>query len=214
MCGLPGAGKTTIAGRLHAYLGGALIRSCDVFRDLGISLPAWIERTRGFRAGVEAYGRLRDQAYVEMASRVERALAVEELVIVDAVHGEPAKRRALYEITARHRGEPVLVLCRCDDLAETRRRIDARRGREHIPEHEACDFSVYEDIARRWQAPGADDAPVMPAQIMADTFRGEVAVTGALSTTTRRIAEAVRTVATLSSLCNGGDVTLGTGPNS
>src|SRR5260370_380754 len=65
MCGLPASGKTTTAARLHATLGGVLIRSCDVYRDLGISLPEWVRRTRSFTEGVEAYLSLRDAAYRE-----------------------------------------------------------------------------------------------------------------------------------------------------
>ena len=35
MCGLPASGKTTTAERLHGYAGGVLIRSCDVYKELG-----------------------------------------------------------------------------------------------------------------------------------------------------------------------------------
>jgi len=56
MCGLPASGKTTTAGHLHSYAGGALIRSCDVYADLGIRLPDWVARTRGFTIDVHEYG--------------------------------------------------------------------------------------------------------------------------------------------------------------
>jgi predicted kinase len=54
MCGLPASGKTTTAERSHRRLGGALIRNCDVYQALGISLPDWVRRTRGFTVNVEA----------------------------------------------------------------------------------------------------------------------------------------------------------------
>src|SRR5262245_7710823 len=99
MCGLPASGKTTTAERLHARLGGVLIRSCDVYQSLGISLPDWVRRTRGFTADVDAYDRVRDAAYAEMGRRLDAVLAAgASLVIVDAVHGEPAKRAAVYAI--------------------------------------------------------------------------------------------------------------------
>ena len=46
MCGLPASGKTTTAMRLYAQLGGDLIRSCDIYQELGIVLPEWVRRMR------------------------------------------------------------------------------------------------------------------------------------------------------------------------
>src|SRR5262245_25892830 len=59
MAGLPASGKTTTAARLHAMVGGELIRSCDVYQALGIDLPEWVRRTRGFTVNVTAYDRAR-----------------------------------------------------------------------------------------------------------------------------------------------------------
>jgi predicted kinase len=157
MCGLPASGKTTAAGRLHARIGGILIRSCDVYRALGISLPEWVRRTRGFTVDVAAYDRLRDQAYAEMAKQLDEALAAgTTIVIVDAVHGEHDKRAVVYGMCHARGATPVLLLCRCDDLAEVRRRFRRRDGREHDPPHEASDLSVFRDISRRWCDPAED----------------------------------------------------------
>lgn len=177
MSGLPGSGKTTTAGRLHAVLGGTLIRSCDVYRRLGIRLPEWVAETRGFTEGVEAYERVRDHAYEEMARLLEETLvAGASLVIVDAVHGERPKRQAVYGICAAHGATPVLVLCECDDWRETERRFAARRGREGEPEHEASDLAVYRDIQRRWQHPAADTLPDgrAPTILRVDTLRNRL----------------------------------------
>ncbi len=57
-CGLPASGKTTTAMRLHTHLGGVLIRSCDIYQELGIVLSEWVERTREFTANVAEYDRL------------------------------------------------------------------------------------------------------------------------------------------------------------
>src|SRR5215470_6201972 len=127
MCGLPAAGKTTTAERLHAGLGGVLIRSCDVYQELGISLPDWVQRTRGFTHDVTAYEQARDAAYVRMLSLLECNLTVgAKIVIIDAVHGEPAKRRAVFRVCAAFGADPLLVWCRCDDRKETERRIMRR----------------------------------------------------------------------------------------
>lgn len=157
MCGLPASGKTTTAERLHAALGGTLIRSCDVYQQLGICLPDWVAKTRGFTENVEAYERVRDEAYVEMARLLGESLAGgAPLVIVDAVHGERAKRAVVFDICRRHGAAPVLLWCRCDDFAETQRRLAARRGREAEPEREASDASVYQHIVSLWDDPRED----------------------------------------------------------
>ena len=168
MCGLPASGKTTTAARLHATLGGLLIRSCDVYRDLGISLPEWVRRTHGFTEDVAAYERLRDAAYVEMARRLQAGLQDGVApIIVDAVHGEPEKRAAVYAACRGHGTSPLLVWCRCDDVAETERRIAARRGREREGEHEAADLSVLRHLGGLWRDPtpaetrGASAVPIL-----------------------------------------------------
>jgi predicted kinase len=179
MCGLPASGKTTTAERLHVALGGVLIRSCDVYQSLGIDLPAWVRRTRGFTVDVHLYDRVRDAAYVEMGRRLDAAVASgSSLVIVDAVHGEPDKRAAMYAICQARGATPVLVRCRCDDPAEVARRFRARRGREDDPPNEASDLSVFQDISRRWRDPVEDQLSDgrLPAIIAYDTSSGIVRV--------------------------------------
>lgn len=161
MCGLPASGKTTAAERLHASLGGTLIRSCDVYQRLGIDLAHWVAKTRGLTENVTAYERVRDQAYVEMARLLEAHLAGgAACVIVDAVHGERAKRAVVFDLCRRYAAAPVLVWCRCDDFAETQRRLAARRGREAEPEREASDVSVYHHIVGLWDDPLEDAVAV------------------------------------------------------
>src|SRR5499427_1792209 len=157
MCGLPAAGKTTTAEHLHARLGGVLIRSCDVYQELGICLPDWVQRTRGFTHDVTAYEEARDAAYARMLSLLEcRLTEGAELVIIDAVHGELAKRRAVLHVCATFGADPLLVWCRCDDRQETERRIMRRRGREADPACEASDRSVFDHITRLWESPSRE----------------------------------------------------------
>jgi predicted kinase len=181
MCGLPASGKTTTAGRLHARLGGTLIRSCDVYQDLGISVSDWVRRTRGFTVDVAAYDAVRDLAYVEMARRLDAALIARSApVVVDAVHGEPAKRAAVYQVCRARGAIPVLLLCRCDDPAEVTRRLREREGREREPPHEASDVSVFHDISRRWRDPAGDRLPDGRALTIVtyETCTGVVAIEG------------------------------------
>ena len=181
MCGLPASGKTTTAGRIHAHAGGLLIRSCDVYQALGISLPAWVERTRGFSVNVHEYDRLRDRAYEEMRRRLETGLDRQRVAILDGVYGERSKREAVYALCRSRGVELALVLCRCDDPNEVARRFERRRGRESVPENEASDPTVFQDIARRWQPPQADrfEDGERPTIITYDTCAGELTVAGA-----------------------------------
>jgi predicted kinase len=174
MCGMPASGKTTAAARIHAAAGGVLVRSCDVFADLGINVAEWVARTHGFTRDVDSFQRLRVAAYVEMARRITAGLTSRtRLVIVDAVHGARASRDGVYALAARFGATPVLVWCRCDDFEEITRRFAARRGHEHIPEHEASDLSVYRNISDHWQDPSndrlADGTPV--PTVIYDTLR-------------------------------------------
>jgi predicted kinase len=180
LCGLPASGKTTTAGRLHAHAGGVLIRSCDVYADLGIDLPDWVVRTKGFTVNVHEYDVVRDRAYDEIARRLAESLPASELVILDAVYGERSKRSAVYALCRSHHVDVTLIHCRCDDTAEVTRRLDRRRGRENVPEHEASDCSVVRDIARRWEDPSGDRLAdgSRPTIIAVDTSREPPIVCG------------------------------------
>jgi predicted kinase len=176
MCGLPASGKTTTAERLHGYTGGVLIRSCDVYQELGISLPDWVRRTDGFRRDVTAYEQVRDAAYVRMLSLIKDHLtAGSRLVIVDAVHGESGKRTAVFEVCAAHEADPLLLWCRCEDRTEIERRLCMRRGREAEPECEASDWSVFEHLARLWEAPSHERSQSHAVPLLSyDTWGGRL----------------------------------------
>src|SRR5262249_36496433 len=89
--------------------------------------------------------------------RLEAALAAASRpVIVDAVHGERAKRRMMCEIAWRHHEVPILLWCQCNSAREVRRRFAIRHERAAIPEHEAADLSVFSHVASLWEDP-ADD---------------------------------------------------------
>jgi predicted kinase len=203
MCGMPTSGKTTTAGRIHAAAGGVLVRSCDVFVDLGIDVPAWVARTHGFTRDVERFQELRVAAYVEMSRRITAALASDaRLVIVDAVHGARASRDGVYALATRFGAAPVLVWCRCDDFEEVTRRFAARRGREHVPEHEASDLSVYKNISDHWQDPGHDrlaDGRAVPT-VVYDTLRERLVLPDEPADVVALIRDALDTARVVSSL--------------
>jgi predicted kinase len=177
MCGLPASGKTTAAGCLFRRFGGVLVRSCDIYQELGIVVSEWVRHTRGFSLHLREYDRVRDEAYLRMEVRVDAALTNGcPWVIVDFAHPELAKRRTLYKLARHHGATLAVVLCRCDDLEEVKRRFSARRGREMDPEHEASDLAVFRDIKRRWQNPISDPLPhgIRRTLLLNDTAEGVV----------------------------------------
>ncbi len=145
-----------------------------MYQELGISLPDWVERTRGFTEDVTAYEQVRDAAYARMLSLLEWHLrGGAGLITIDAVHGEPAKRRAVFRVCATLGADPVLVWCRCDDQQETERRVMLRRGREADPACEASDRSVLDHIARLWEPPSHERCGSAAVPICTyDTQRG------------------------------------------
>ncbi len=177
LCGLPASGKTTTARRVHEHAGGVLIRSCDVYRDLGIDLPAWVRRTAAFTRGVEGYERERDQAYVEMTKRLEAALADGRgPIVVDAVHAERARRDEAVALCRAYGVTPLWLWCRCD-VNETRQRLRDRVGHESEPENEAAHMCVYEHLVRLWDDPLADRLDGAPAPLVSyDTLGDRLAV--------------------------------------
>lgn len=178
--------------RLHEGLGGVLIRSCDIYEELGIVVSDWIRRTKGFTVNLGEYDRLRDEAYSRMWLRADEEFAAgTPIVIIDFAHPDLKKRRMLYNICINRGAAPVLVLCRCNDFEEVRRRFSSRRGREAEPEHEASDLSVLDDIRRRWENPLTDllSNGNRPTIIMYDTVSGAATL---IHTTMPTITDGIR----------------------
>jgi aminoglycoside phosphotransferase family enzyme/predicted kinase len=148
--GLPGTGKSTLAGALTERANFDVIRS-DVVRkalagqsaaaariqrlDAGIYTPEWNERT-----------------YAECLRRAELMLFAGKRVIVDARFRDDAWREEFLG-AARRWGVPFLFLeCRADpDLA--RRRLVNRSN-----DVSDATVEVYEATARRWEPPGSATA--------------------------------------------------------
>jgi predicted kinase len=107
--GLPGTGKSTLAGRLADRLGAVLLSSDQVRKEItgmaaqtpapapyhaGIYRPEWTERT-----------------YAELLHWAGTLLALGETVIVDASWGRAAHRKLATELADAGHAEPVLLRC-------------------------------------------------------------------------------------------------------
>jgi predicted kinase len=107
--GLPGVGKTTIAGRLAAETGGVFLR-IDVI-EMALH-----------DGGVEVEG----QGYAVAYGLAESNLRLGLTVIADSVNPIPLTREAWRAVAARAGARLVEVEVICSDLAEHRRRVETR----------------------------------------------------------------------------------------
>jgi aminoglycoside phosphotransferase family enzyme/predicted kinase len=155
--GLPGTGKSTLAGSLASQYGFTVLRS-DVVRKELAGLPPDAPAKAAFGKGL--YTReASDRTYAECLRRSEHLLFEGRRVIVDATFIEEPRRRPFFEMAVRM-GVPVLFLvCEADD-ATIKTRLAARRG-----DASDADWSVYVHAARRWDAPrGAELRPTRPVR--------------------------------------------------
>lgn len=149
--GLPGTGKTAVAGEVAGKLR-AVHLSIDVVEDamLGAGLPA------GWTTGVAAYEVTRAAA--------EQNLALGRAVVVDAVNdSEPA--RGTWRRAAGRAGVALrFVVLVCADRREHRRRLEhRRRGFRHLPE------PTWEDVEARAYAPWTDPHVLIDSGAPLDT---------------------------------------------
>jgi predicted kinase len=141
--GLPGVGKSTLAGQLARRAGFSVVRSDVVRKELagpdgaeaefehGHYSPAWTKRT-----------------YAECLRRAEDMLRRGERVIVDASFREEARRRMFLDVGERMAVPAVLLDCQANPKT-VRARLSARQG-------DASDagWEVYREMASRWEPPG------------------------------------------------------------
>ena len=113
VCGLPGVGKTTIAERVAARLGGDILRT-DVIRKELFDEPT--------------YGDAETEAvYAELTERARERVAAGRAVVLDATFADARFRADVREVGERAAGSFALVEVKCDE-AVVERRIERRDG--------------------------------------------------------------------------------------
>lgn len=110
--GLPGVGKSTVAGRLADATGMVLLASDRVRHEvLGAPDPGAPDPgAEGFGAGRYAEGGV-GAVYDELLRRAEALLGRGETVVLDASWTDPARRAAALELAARAHARPVVLRC-------------------------------------------------------------------------------------------------------
>ena len=146
--GLPGVGKSTLAGDLAELAGFEWIRSDQVRKDLaglsdsdrapaafgeGLYTPEWNERTNA-----------------ECRRRAEALLLQGKRVVVDASFRTKSSRRLMLDIAARLRVPGLFLLCRAE-RSVVRERLASRRD-----DASDADWTIHLEILERWEEPSAD----------------------------------------------------------
>ena len=144
--GLPGTGKTTLAGALADRLGFTVLSSDRIRKELA-GVPAEQDCPAPWGTGIYTAA-WTERVYAELLGRAGRLLGLGESVIVDASFISPAQRAAATAAAAAAHAD--LVQLRCTATAEvTAQRLAARTAH-------ACDASDADaGIARQMAAAAA-----------------------------------------------------------
>lgn len=140
VCGLPGAGKTTVSREIAERIDAELLRT-DVVREDVVSDPDYTpEETR--------------RVYDELLDRAAAAVDERGGVVLDGTFRRKHLRAAAREVAANVDATFELVKVECS-AEVVRERIAAREGDESD-----ADFAVHELLAEEFEAVGAPDLRV------------------------------------------------------
>ncbi len=131
VCGLPGTGKTTVAGELASLTGGIVLRTDEIRKQI-TSDPKYTP---------EEKGRVYD-AMLRTAGSMLRAGAV---VILDATFHLRKEREAAKEVAEKAGKRLALIEVKCSE-----EKVMEHLGKRHGDASDA-DFSVYLKIRREWE---------------------------------------------------------------
>lgn len=113
VCGLPGVGKTTVAERIADHLGGRVLRT-DVIRKELFDEPTYADAET-------------ETVYAELIDRARRRVAAGEAVVLDATFADERFRVAAGEMADRVADGVTLVKVECDESV-VEQRIRRRDG--------------------------------------------------------------------------------------
>lgn len=131
VCGLPGAGKTTVAGTIAECLGAERLRT-DVVRKELFPEPAYTD--------AEA-----DAVYEELLDRAEESLSAGRPVVLDGTFHEAGYRDRAAAVAARQGVPLALVRVTCDS------EVVRERIRSRTDDESDADFRIHELFRDRFE---------------------------------------------------------------
>jgi aminoglycoside phosphotransferase family enzyme/predicted kinase len=152
VCGLMGAGKSTLAETLASRTGMVLISSDRIRKELAAESGRPPRDRSEFGAGIYT-GAWTARTYGAMLARAEEALAAGASAILDASFSRRAQRRRAFALAGRLGAEPFLVECIAPDavtLARLRSRVrkgtSLSDGRPELYFRQKSDFDPITEI--------------------------------------------------------------------
>jgi aminoglycoside phosphotransferase family enzyme/predicted kinase len=160
--GLPGTGKSTVAGALGAHLRWPVLGTDEIRREL---VDPGAPRAPSAPFGAGAYApEVTERTYRTLLDRARVALGLGQPVLLDATFTDPRWRRAAEEVARDAASDLVVLECRAR-TAVTTPRLRARQA--HGADASAADESVARAMAvtaRPWAgAVGIDTGEASPA---------------------------------------------------
>jgi predicted kinase len=151
VCGLMGTGKSSLANPLADHLGGTLLRTDEIRREVFGSAPQRVEYGQGI------YGpTTRDAIYDTMFARAAELIRRGGTVIVDATFQTARQRQRLHELGQRCGADVVVVHCHCPRIVALGRLLERQRG-SSLSDGRA---ELYDHQAAQWETDSADDRMV------------------------------------------------------
>jgi uncharacterized protein len=150
--GLPGTGKSTVAGRLAEQVGMTVLSSDRVRKELAGLDPSTPQGAEPYRTGRYA-PEMTERVYTELLDRAEALLAHGESVVLDASWTAGEQRRRAATLAERSHARIVPIRChapaevsaqrlrdRADPLSDADQRVAEAMAADQDPWPDACDL--------------------------------------------------------------------------
>ncbi len=154
VAGLPGAGKSTLAGDLAEHAGFTLIRSDRVRKEL-VGQRSEGKSPAAFGEGLYTTD-WNERTYAECLRRAEEHLFEGKRVLIDATFREQSHRRLFLDAARRWAIAGCLIHCQADPDV-VRNRLASRSG-----DASDADIAIHAEIARRWEEPDLPTRKLTP----------------------------------------------------